>query len=226
MYSRMHSRELRAFCFLLPEGAFGIGRARKSGKRQVTWSDTRASFSWHSEWASVAHREERAGLQEQELTSARHPRGRRLVMNQAKQGRALAHVDPLEAGIVVLALAAACIHLLVGISLGPPSLRPFPLLFYLQRAWLPRSDHGAECATVASSAARGPLGLHCLYGPDASAVIHPRAQSRAHRVPQHRDRSGARDTPDRGRSPISPRRQGEADRMTRCVWTGASPGIA
>lgn len=52
-------------------------------------------------------------------------------MNQAKQGRALAHVDPLEAGIVVLALAAACIHLLVGISLGPPSLRPFPLLFYL-----------------------------------------------------------------------------------------------
>jgi hypothetical protein len=41
------------------------------------------------------------------------------------------HVDPLAVGIVVLAVATALIHLLLGISLGPPSLRPFPLLFYL-----------------------------------------------------------------------------------------------
>ncbi|HZC67171.1 MAG TPA: hypothetical protein VE201_01005 [Nitrospirales bacterium] len=52
-------------------------------------------------------------------------------MSQAQQTRALAHVDPLTVGIVVLAVAAAVIHLRLGILLGPPSLRPFPLVFYL-----------------------------------------------------------------------------------------------
>ncbi len=53
------------------------------------------------------------------------------MISQPNQTRTVAHVDPLAAGIVVLAVATALIHLLLGISLGPPSTRPFPLLFYL-----------------------------------------------------------------------------------------------
>jgi hypothetical protein len=52
-------------------------------------------------------------------------------MSQAKQAGSVVHVDPLAVGITVLAVASALIHLYVGISLGPPSARPFPLLFYL-----------------------------------------------------------------------------------------------
>lgn len=52
-------------------------------------------------------------------------------MSQAKPMHVAVHGDPLAVGIVVLAVATALIHLLLGISLGPPSLRPFPLLFYL-----------------------------------------------------------------------------------------------
>jgi hypothetical protein len=52
-------------------------------------------------------------------------------MHQAHKSPALEHVDALDVGIVVLAVATAVIHLLLGLSLGPPSLQPFPLLFYL-----------------------------------------------------------------------------------------------
>lgn len=52
-------------------------------------------------------------------------------MGHASQTRRLVQVDPLAAGIVVLAVATALIHLLLGISLGPPSVRPFPLSFHL-----------------------------------------------------------------------------------------------
>ena len=52
-------------------------------------------------------------------------------MSQAKPLRTAVHVDPLAMGIVVLAVATAMIHLVLGISLGPPSVRPFPLVFYL-----------------------------------------------------------------------------------------------
>ena len=52
-------------------------------------------------------------------------------MSRAKQAQAAVHVDPLAVGIVVLAVATALIHLVLGMSLGPPSARPFPLLFYL-----------------------------------------------------------------------------------------------
>jgi hypothetical protein len=41
------------------------------------------------------------------------------------------HIDLLTLGIVVLTVATALIHLILGITLGPPSLRLFPLLFYL-----------------------------------------------------------------------------------------------
>lgn len=52
-------------------------------------------------------------------------------MSQAKPTRTVVHVDPLAVGIVVLAVATALIHLKLGIALGPPSARPFPLMFYL-----------------------------------------------------------------------------------------------
>lgn len=52
-------------------------------------------------------------------------------MSQAKHTRALAHLDPLAVGIVALAVATALIHLRLGMSLGPPSARLFPLMFYL-----------------------------------------------------------------------------------------------
>jgi hypothetical protein len=52
-------------------------------------------------------------------------------LSESKQTQTLVHVDPLAVGIVVLAVATALIHLVLGISLGPPSARPFPLLFYL-----------------------------------------------------------------------------------------------
>ena len=43
----------------------------------------------------------------------------------------MVHIDPLSVGIVVLTLATALIHFWLGIALGPPGLKPFPLLFYL-----------------------------------------------------------------------------------------------
>jgi xanthine/uracil permease len=52
-------------------------------------------------------------------------------MSQAKPTRTVVHVDPLAVGIVVLAVATALIHLKLGMALGPPSTRPFPLLYYL-----------------------------------------------------------------------------------------------
>jgi hypothetical protein len=52
-------------------------------------------------------------------------------VNQAKQQRWLASFDLLSVGIIVLAAATALIHFLVALSIGPPTLKPFPLLFYL-----------------------------------------------------------------------------------------------
>ena len=52
-------------------------------------------------------------------------------MNQAKQRRELASLDLLSVGIIVLTIATALIHFVVGLSIGPPGMRPFPLLFYL-----------------------------------------------------------------------------------------------
>lgn len=52
-------------------------------------------------------------------------------MGQAKPTRTVARFDPLSVGIVVLAVATALLHLVEGMTLGPPSMRPFPLLFYL-----------------------------------------------------------------------------------------------
>jgi hypothetical protein len=52
-------------------------------------------------------------------------------MHRAQHSPAVAHVEPLAFCIVVMAVATAVIHLLLGLSLGPPSLQPFPLLFYL-----------------------------------------------------------------------------------------------
>ena len=53
------------------------------------------------------------------------------MMSQAKQTRASAHVDPFTVGIVVLAVATSLIHLRLGLELGPPSAKLFPLMFYL-----------------------------------------------------------------------------------------------
>jgi hypothetical protein len=43
----------------------------------------------------------------------------------------MGHLDLLTGGIVVLTLATALIHLWLGLALGPPGLKPFPLLFSL-----------------------------------------------------------------------------------------------
>src|ERR1051326_5821498 len=53
------------------------------------------------------------------------------MMCQAQPNQRLVPIDLLSLGIVVLTLATALIHLWLGIALGPPGLKPFPLLFYL-----------------------------------------------------------------------------------------------
>jgi hypothetical protein len=53
-------------------------------------------------------------------------------MSQAGQNRSSAFsLDLLSVGIVVLAVCTALIHFLIALSIGPPRLTPFPLLFYL-----------------------------------------------------------------------------------------------
>ena len=51
-------------------------------------------------------------------------------MSQARN-QSTVPLDLLSGGIVALTSAAALIHLVMGLILGPPRLTPFPLLFYL-----------------------------------------------------------------------------------------------
>jgi hypothetical protein len=51
-------------------------------------------------------------------------------MSQAREQSAVS-LDLLSGGIVALTSATALIHLLLGLSLGPPRFTLFPLLFYL-----------------------------------------------------------------------------------------------
>jgi hypothetical protein len=60
-----------------------------------------------------------------------HPTGGTAMRSQANPPRTARHVDLLAVGIVVLGVATALIHLKLGMALGPPSVRPFPLLYYL-----------------------------------------------------------------------------------------------
>ena len=52
-------------------------------------------------------------------------------MSQAGQNQSAFSLDLLSVGIVVLAASTALIHFLLALSLGPPRLALFPLLFYL-----------------------------------------------------------------------------------------------
>ena len=52
-------------------------------------------------------------------------------MSEVSQRQAVARIGPLQIGIIVLTVATALIHLSRALALGAPSLRPFPLLFYL-----------------------------------------------------------------------------------------------
>ncbi len=52
-------------------------------------------------------------------------------MSQARQKQSVVSFDLLSVGIIVLGVAAALIHFVLGLSIGPPGMRPFPLLFYL-----------------------------------------------------------------------------------------------
>ncbi|HLW02063.1 MAG TPA: hypothetical protein VKT82_25645 [Ktedonobacterales bacterium] len=53
-------------------------------------------------------------------------------MSQAGQNQSGAvSLDLLSVGIVVLTISTALIHFLLALSIGPPGLAPFPLLFYL-----------------------------------------------------------------------------------------------
>ncbi len=52
-------------------------------------------------------------------------------MSQASQKPDTLAFDLLAMGIIVLTSATALIHFLLALSIGPPKLTPFPLLFYL-----------------------------------------------------------------------------------------------
>jgi len=52
-------------------------------------------------------------------------------MSEANQDRAITHIGLLQIVILLLVVATAMVHLSRGVLLGVPSLRPFPLLFYL-----------------------------------------------------------------------------------------------
>ncbi len=52
-------------------------------------------------------------------------------MSQAGPTRSAFALDLLSVGIVVLTCATALIHFLLALSIGPPRLSAFPLLFYL-----------------------------------------------------------------------------------------------
>jgi cytochrome c oxidase subunit IV len=52
-------------------------------------------------------------------------------MSEVNQDRAIMRIGPLQIAILLLVVATAMIHLSRGVLLGVPSLRPFPLLFYL-----------------------------------------------------------------------------------------------
>ena len=52
-------------------------------------------------------------------------------MNQAILPQTRARIAVLQMVIIALVVVTALIHLTRGLLIGPPSLRPFPLLFYL-----------------------------------------------------------------------------------------------
>jgi hypothetical protein len=52
-------------------------------------------------------------------------------MSQVSRQQAATRIGPLQIAIIVLTVFTALVHLSRGLALGAPSLRPFPLLFYL-----------------------------------------------------------------------------------------------